>query len=188
MSEIGTGTVGAKKAGSRRAGKAASGPVENGNGAVAGAGAGKPGEEPENGKTESQPNAAAEPEKKEPEKRERGNGLKRLQKAADKRLASASEALADLLLKKAKEGRVDSTRLLVTLAERKKERKPQEKKKKKRGLLPWVEQLCSEPEFKQPEVGDVWVGDGWRKQTGEIVKEREWVDEWMQEPGTKDGF
>jgi hypothetical protein len=34
----------------------------------------------------------------------RGNGLKRPQKAADRRLGRASGALADLLLKKAKEG------------------------------------------------------------------------------------
>ncbi len=116
--------------------------------------------------------AAPEPEKKELEKKSRGNGLKQLKQAADRRLRSASEELADLLLEKAKEGKVESTRLLVTLAERGKERKPQEKKKKKRGVLPWVEQLCSEPEWEEekPEVGDVWVGDGWRNEkTGRFV-------------------
>jgi hypothetical protein len=102
----------------------------------------------------------------------RGNGLERLQKAADRRLGQESEALANLLLDKAKEGKVESTRLLVTLAEHRRERKPQEKKKKKRGVLPWIEQLVSEPEWveEKPEVGDVWVGDGWKNEkTGRFV-------------------
>jgi hypothetical protein len=103
----------------------------------------------------------------------RGNGLERLQKAADRRLGNASEKLADLLLDKAKEGKVESTQLLVKLAERKKERKPQEKNKKKRSMgSRQVEQLCSEPEWveEKPEVGDVWVGDGWKNErTGRFV-------------------
>ncbi len=107
----------------------------------------------------------------------RGNGLERLEQAADRRLGRASDALADLLLEKAKEGKVESTRLLVTLAEHRMKRKPKEKKKKKRPGPSWEELLTSEPEFKQPEVGDVWVGGGWEKPSGEYVKEGEWVDE-----------
>jgi hypothetical protein len=54
--------------------------------------------------------------------------------------------------------------MLVILAEHGKERKPTEEKKKKRRVLPWVEQLCSEPEWveEKPEVGDAWVEDGWK--------------------------
>jgi len=41
-----------------------------------------------------------------------------------------------------------------------------------------IDLLESEPEWVEPEVGDVWVGDGWRKQgTGEIVREGERRDE-----------
>jgi hypothetical protein len=102
----------------------------------------------------------------------RGNGLERLQKAADRRLGQESEALADLLLDKAKEGKMESTQLLVKLAEGKTKRKPQEKKKKKSATSLSVEQLCSEPEWveEKPKVGDVWVGDGWKNpETGEFV-------------------
>jgi hypothetical protein len=109
-----------------------------------------------------------------------------LQKAADRRLGIASEKLADLLLEKAEEGKVESTRMLVTLAEHRRERKPLEKKKKKRhGGLCLADLPLSEPEWKQPEPGDVWVGDGWRKQgTGEFVRECEPVDEWYEGGGS----
>ena len=82
----------------------------------------------------------------------------------------------------------------MTLAEHKNDRKPQEKKKKKRSGPSWAELLGSEPEYVEPEVGDVWVGDGWRKPTGEIVKEGDSVDdesEWARERGSeeaKDSF
>jgi hypothetical protein len=176
MAEIRLGAVEAEKAGSKRGRRVAPRLEKKSRKSVAGSGtSGK--EEVE--RTEGPGVAVAEPEKKE-----RGNGLKRLQKAADRRLGRASEALADLLLDKAKEGKVESTRLLVSLAGRKKERKPQEKKKKKRAGPSLGELLASEPEWKQPELGDVWVGDGWRKQgTGEFVGDCEPVDE-----GPKNGF
>ncbi len=167
------GTVGAKKAG---------GKLPRRRGAEQATSA-------ESTKAEKPSIAAAEPEKKM-----RGNGLKKLQKAADRRLGLDSEALADLLLDKAKQGKMESTKLLVTLAEHKNDRKPQEKKKKKRSGPSWAELLGSEPEYVEPEVGDVWVGDGWRKPTGEIVKEGDSVDdesEWARERGSeeaKDSF
>lgn len=108
----------------------------------------------------------------ESSKKERGNGLERLKRAVNRRLKRESEALADLLLEKAKEGKIESVRLMVNLAERKKKIKPEEKKKKRRDGPSWAELLVSEPEWEEdkPEVGDVWVGDGWRKPLGEIVK------------------
>ena len=76
---------------------------------------------------------------------------------------------------KALEGKLDSARLLVTLAEKK---KPPEKPVKKRRGPTLLDLLESEPEWVEPEVGDVWVGNGWRKQgTGEIVREGETRDE-----------
>jgi hypothetical protein len=159
MSEIRAGTVAAKKAVAKRARKAAPGPKRVNGKFVAGSRVGR---------------ATAEAEGKEPVRKERGNGLKRLKRAADRRLGRASETLADMLLENAKEGKVDSTRLLVTLAERETLRKPLGKKKKKSETSLWVEQLCSEPEYveEKPEVGDVWVGDGWKNsKTGEVTRD-----------------
>jgi hypothetical protein len=111
----------------------------------------------------------------EPEKAVRGNGVERLKKAANRQVARKSEELAEVLMNKALEGRVESARLLVTLAEKK---KPQEKPQKKSHGLKLIDLLESEPEWVEPEVGDVWVGDGWRKQgTGEFVREGERMDE-----------
>jgi len=127
--------------------------------------------EQESEKIEGQAAAGEEPE----QKKKRGNGLEQLKRAADQRLGSASEKLADLLLDKAKKGKMESTQLLVKLAEGKKKRKPQEKKKKKSATSLLIEQLCSEEEWveEKPKVGDVWVGDGWKNpETGEIVQAR----------------
>ena len=169
MAEILLGTVEPKKTGSKRARRVAPRPEEKSMKSVADSGAGVAGGKQETEKTEGQVAVAAEPEK-----RYRGNGLEQLKRAADRRLGLASNELADLLLKKAKEGKVDNTRMLVTLAEHKKVRKPQEKKRKKGSVLPWVEQLCTEPEFveEQPKVGDVWVGNGWKNpETGEFTRD-----------------
>ena len=105
----------------------------------------------------------------EPEKRVRGSGVERLKKAANRQVARKSAELAEMLMNKALEGKVESARLLVTLAEKK---KPQEKPQKKRDHPKLIDLLESEPEWVEPEVGDVWVGNGWRKQgTGEIVRD-----------------
>jgi hypothetical protein len=111
----------------------------------------------------------------EPEKPVRGSGVERLKKAANRQVARKSAELAEMLMNKALEGKVESARLLVTLAEKK---KPQEKPQKKRDHPKLIDLLESEPEWVEPEVGDVWVGNGWRKQgTGEIVREGETRDE-----------
>ena len=111
----------------------------------------------------------------EPEKRVRGSGVERLKKAANRQVARKSAELAEMLMNKALEGKVESARLLVTLAEKK---KPQEKPVKKRDHPKLIDLLEADSEWVEPEVGDVWVGDGWRKQgTGEFVREGERMDE-----------
>jgi hypothetical protein len=138
----------------------------------------------ETGTTENPPNAAAEPEGEPEEEKRRGNGLERLEEAADRRLGQSSEALADLLLERANEGKVGSAQLLATLVEHMIRRNPPEKKKKKRPGPSWAELLASEPEWKEPEVGDVWAGDGWRKQgTGEFVSDCEPVENGYEQLG-----
>ena len=118
----------------------------------------------------------AEPEKGAgPEKPVRGSGVERLKKAADRQVARKSAELAELLMDKALEGKLESARLLVTLAEKK---KPQDKPQKKRHGVKLIDLLESDPEWVEPEVGDVWVGNGWKKQgTGEIVREGEAKEE-----------
>ena len=104
----------------------------------------------------------------EPEKPVRGSGVARLKKAANSQVARKSAELAEVLMDKALKGKLDSARLLVTLAEKK---GPQEKPVKKRPGPTLLDLLESEPEWVEPEVGDVWVGDGWKKQgTGRIVR------------------
>jgi hypothetical protein len=171
MAEIRLGVVEGEKAGSKRARRVAPGPEKESRKSVAGSGAGVASGQQESEKMEVQAAAVEEPE----QKKRRGNGLEQLKRAADQRLGNASEALADLLLDKAKEGKMESTQLLVKLAERKTKRRPQEKKKSATSLL--VEQLCSEPEWveEKPKVGDVWVGDGWKNpETGEFVPAPRW--------------
>jgi hypothetical protein len=168
MAEILLGVMEAEKAGSKRARRIAPGPETKSEKSGAGSGAEVASGKQESEKIEGQAAAGEEPE----QKKKRGNGLERLKRAADRRLADASEKLADLLLDKAKEGKMESTQLLVKLAEGKTKRKPQEKKKKKSATSLSVEQLCSEPEWveEKPKVGDVWVGDGWKNpETGEFV-------------------
>jgi hypothetical protein len=173
MSEIKEGKTAAKKARAKRARRVVSGPKRVNGKFVAGPRVEVAGGKQDAGKTEGRTKREGRTGA-ESEEKGRGNGLKRLKRAADRRLGRASETLADLLLEKAHEGKVDSTRLLVTLAEGKKERKPREKKKKKSQTSLWVEQLCSEPEYveEKPEVGDVWVGDGWKNsKTGEVTRD-----------------
>ena len=59
----------------------------------------------------------------------RGSGLERLRKAADRRVARNSNELADLLLANALQGKLDSARMLVKLAEDKEAREDQRKEK-----------------------------------------------------------
>ena len=94
----------------------------------------------------------------------KGNGVERLRLAAERRLARESGELADLLLEKALEGKLEGARILVALAEKKKPRA-------KRGEGPWKGESIAEGLGVEPEVGDVWNGDGWTKQgTGESVE------------------
>jgi hypothetical protein len=76
----------------------------------------------------------------------RKSGAERLQWAADKQVGKNSKILANLLMEKALEGNVGSTRVLVGLAER---MKPGEKRKNWRA---WekVMALASEPEWVDP--------------------------------------
>jgi hypothetical protein len=100
----------------------------------------------------------------------RGNGVERLRRAAERRAARNSEELADLLLDKALKGRLESARMLVTLAEQKKPRKEPKKEEEEESGHSMADLLAAEPEWVEPEVGDLWTGNGWLNvRTGKIV-------------------
>jgi hypothetical protein len=109
-----------------------------------------------------------------------GHGMDRLRAAAERRVAESSEDLADLLLDKAMEGKLDSVKMLMKLAEEEKARKEEEKHGGENPIFKWLGM-----EKAQPEIGDVWIGDGWKnEETGEVVH-GEWdgwkLDEWKDE-------
>jgi hypothetical protein len=79
-------------------------------------------------------------------KRAHKDGAERLRQAADKRVGRNSEQLADLLETKALAGNLDSLKVLVMLAERKKPR-PVPVKKPRRPSL--ALRLGAEPEWEE---------------------------------------
>jgi hypothetical protein len=102
--------------------------------------------------------AGAEPKKTRPKKARpqeaatatmvREAGVERLKKAADRVLGRNSAKLANLLLDKAVEGKLEGARLLVKLAESK---KPPVKPKRTWDGKTLAEMLASEPEWVEPE-------------------------------------
>ncbi len=110
----------------------------------------------------------------------KGQGVDRLRNAVERRVAESSEELADLLMKKAFEGKLESVKMLMKLAEEEEARQVEEAR-----CAIWdgesiALKLAAEPEWVEPpkpEVGDVWDGRGWRKAgTGEFVSgKREYV-------------
>ncbi|MGD0156673.1 MAG: hypothetical protein ABSB50_11270 [Terracidiphilus sp.] len=110
---------------------------------------------------------AAASERKPRKRRVKGYGVDRLRIAAERRVAQSSEELAELLMTKALEGKLESVKMLMKLAEEEKERKEDEDDGG-RGILAAMGYRMVEPK-----VGDVWVGGGWENPaTGEIQKGR----------------
>ena len=115
--------------------------------------------------------AAAPPEK--PKRKWRGNGAARLKKAADRVVAENSEELAKLLLKDALKGKMESARLLVTLAE-KKEQLPA---RRRRGQF-WADEITAEL-LGEERHGGLTAADlprseeNWENETAEAMENRE---------------
>jgi hypothetical protein len=109
-----------------------------------------------------------------------GYGADLLRTASERRVAARSEDLADLLLQKAMEGKLESVKMLMKFAEEEKARKEEEKHGDENPFFKWLGM-----EKAQPEIGDVWNGEGWENpETGEVVR-GEWdgwkLDEWKGE-------
>jgi hypothetical protein len=94
----------------------------------------------------------AVPRKAATAKAEHQDGVEKLKKAADKVLGRNSTKLANLLLDKAVEGKLEGARLLVKLAEGK---KPPVKPKRTWDGKTYAEMLASEPEWEEPEPVDL---------------------------------
>ena len=95
-----------------------------------------------------------------------GYGADLLRTASERRVAGSSEDLADLLLQKAMEGKLESVKMLMKFAEEEKARKEEERRESEPGLF---EMLGFETV--EPEIGDVWEGKGWRNpETGVFVR------------------
>ena len=93
----------------------------------------------------------AAPRKAATARAERQDGVEKLKKAADKVLGRNSAKLANLLLDKAVEGKLEGARLLVKLAEGK---KPPVRPKRTWDGKTFAEMLASEPEWEEPEPVD----------------------------------
>ena len=111
--------------------------------------------------TENETTAKPEEDAK-PKKRVRGNGAVLLKEAADKLLLKNFDELAGLVLKNAKEGRTDSTKLLVSLSEGNMPSKVPEKKRRRRGPYQ-ADMLAQEPEWKGTPDSEVDTGFGGRE-------------------------
>jgi hypothetical protein len=122
-------------------------------------------------------------EKKRRRGRWKGMGVDRLRTAAERQVAESCEALAELLMTQALKGKLDSVKMLMKLAEEEKARKEEEGGG---GVSKFIEGLGFWRV--EPEVGDVWVGEGWQSAaTGEIFKGtwQAWAcDEWKG-PGSR---
>jgi hypothetical protein len=102
-------------------------------------------------------------------KAEREDGVEKLKKAADKVLGRNSAKLANLLLDKAVEGKLEGARLLVKLAEGK---KPPVKPKRTWDGKTYAEMLASEPEWVEPEPVDFSDLDEGEKGTEALASQR----------------
>jgi hypothetical protein len=112
--------------------------------------------------------------------RVKGYGADRLRTAAERRVAESSEELAGLLMTKAMEGKLESVKILMKLAEEEKVKKVAAAEEEGPGIMERMGFWKA-----VPEDGDVWVGDGWRSAaTGKILTGAWQVwkcDEWKGE-------
>ncbi len=97
----------------------------------------------------------------------KGYGVDRLRTAAERRMAESSEALAESLMSKALQGKLESVKILIKLAEEEKARKEEEREEAEPGLADLL--IGSNMRF-----GEVWDGHRWRRLAkGAILEESE---------------
>jgi hypothetical protein len=109
--------------------------------------------------------------KRKPRKRKvKGHGVDRLRAAAERRVAESSEALAELLMKKALEGKLDSVKMLMKLAEEEKVRKEQVIEEDAPCL---VDALIGST----ARIGQVWDGERWKRLRKNRILEASEVEE-----------
>ena len=85
------------------------------------------------------------------------DGAERLRQAADRRVGRNANKLADLLMEKALAGSLANTKVLVSLAERKKPAPKPERPR--RPILPWTAaELAAQPQWEGPPDTDTPLG------------------------------
>jgi hypothetical protein len=95
----------------------------------------------------------------------KGHGADRLRTAAERRVAEGSDELAGLLMTKAMEGKLDSVKILMKLAEEEKVNRVAVAEEEAPGIMEAMGFWKA-----GPEDGDVWVGDGWKSAaTGKVL-------------------
>jgi hypothetical protein len=109
----------------------------------------------------------------------KGYGADRLRTAAERRVAESSEELAGLLMTKAMEGKLESVKILMKLAEEEKVKKVAAAEEEMPGIMEKMGFWKA-----GPEDGDVWVGTGWQSAaTGKILTGAWQVWDWEQWKG-----
>ncbi len=113
----------------------------------------------------------------------KGYGADRLRTAAERRVAESSEELAGLLMTKAMEGKLESVKMLIKMAEEEKGQKVAAAEEEAPGIMERMGFWKA-----GPEDGDVWVGTGWQSAaTGKILTGAWQVWDWEQWKGGDEG-
>jgi hypothetical protein len=108
-------------------------------------------------------------------RRVKGYGVDRLRAAAERRMAESSEALAETLISKALEGKLESVKILMRLAEEEKARREEAREEDAPGLADLLVGSVVK-------VGQMWDGHEWRRVApnrilaGPIAKSRRLVN------------
>jgi hypothetical protein len=86
----------------------------------------------------------------------KGYGVDRLRRAAERRMAEGSEALAQALMENAIKGKLESVKILIKLAEEEKARREEEREEETPGFADILIGSVAR-------VGEVWDGQEWKK-------------------------
>ena len=123
--------------------------------------------------------AAAKRGKAKRKKKVKGNGSDLLRTASERRLAENSEELAQLLVTKAMEGKLESVKMLIKMAEEEKVMK--EKRSEEEG--PTLNEMLWGSNVR---IGQVWDGRQWKRLPKTKILEAKVVEE-VEEPVDEGG-
>jgi hypothetical protein len=120
--------------------------------------------------------AAANKGKTKRKKKVKGNGSDLLRTASERRLAEGSEELAELLMTKAMEGKLESVKMLIKMAEEEKGKKSERIREEE----PSLKDMLIGSKVK---IGQVWDGLRWKRLSKKKILEATVVEEAVVESG-----